>query len=102
MGLTANALTLQQGKTVYRADFSALANSTIGNYQNQCPIATLKGAFAEGNGKPGNKTFNLFPVTSTLVKAQQGNMVVNVAACNDDGIVPTTVIKLIYRLSVKR
>ena len=102
VGLTATALTLQQGKTVYRADFSALANSAIGNYQNQCPIATLKGAFAEGNGKPGNKTFNLFPVTSTLVKAQQGNMVVNVAACNDDGIVPMTVIKLIYRLSVKR
>ncbi len=102
VGLTANALTLTQGKTIYRADFSALANSTIGNYQNQCPIATVKGAFAEGNGKPGNKTFNLFPVTSTLVPVQQGNMTVNIAACNDDGIVPTTIIKLIYRLAAKR
>jgi hypothetical protein len=102
VGLTADALTLQQGKTVYRANFSALANSTIGNYQNQCPIATLKGAFAEGNGKPGNKTFNLFPSTSTLRPVQQGTMMVNIAACNDDGIIPTTIVKLIYRLSVAK
>jgi tetratricopeptide (TPR) repeat protein len=102
VGLTADALTLQQGKTVYRANFSALANSTSGNYQNQCTIATLKGAFAEGNGKPGNRTFNLFPSTSTLRQVQQGNMMVNYAACTEDGIVPSTIIKLIYRLSVKR
>lgn len=102
VGLTADSLVIQQGKTVYKASFSALSNSTIGNYQNQCPIATVKGAFAEGNGKPGNKTFNLFPVTSTLVPVQQGNMTVNIAACNDDGIVPTTIIKLIYRLAAKR
>jgi tetratricopeptide (TPR) repeat protein len=102
VGLTADTLLIQQGKTVYKASFSALANSTIGNYKNQCPIATLKGAFAEGNGKPGNKTFNLFPSTSTLQQVQQGNMTVNVAACNDDGIVPTTIIKLIYRLSAAK
>lgn len=102
VGLTADSLLIQQGKTVYKAGFSALANSTIGNYKNQCPIATVKGAFAEGNGKPGNKTFNLFPVTSTLVPVQQGNMTVNVAACNDDGIVPMTIIKLIYRLSAAK
>jgi hypothetical protein len=101
VGLTADSLLIQQGKTVYKASFSALANSTIGNYKNQCPIATVKGAFAEGNGKPGNKTFNLFPATSTLVPVQQGNMTVNVAACNDDGIIPTTVIKLIYRFAAK-
>jgi tetratricopeptide (TPR) repeat protein len=51
---------------------------------------------------PGNKTFNLFPSTSTLQKAQQGNMVMNVAACNDDGIIPSTIIKLIYRLSAQK
>ena len=102
VGLTVDALTLQQGKTVYRANFSALANSTSGNYQNQCTIATLKGAFAEGNGKPGNKTFNLFPSTSTLRQVQQGNMMVNYAACTEDGVIPSTIIKLIYRLSVKR
>jgi len=102
VGLTADSLLIQQGKTVYKASYSALANSTIGNYKNQCPIATVKGAFAEGNGKPGNKTFNLFPVTSTLVPVQQGNMTVNYAACNDDGIVPTTIIKLIYRLGTKQ
>ena len=56
---TVYATGIGQGKTVYKASYSALADSTIGNYQNQCPIATLKGAFAEGNGKPGNKTFNL-------------------------------------------
>jgi tetratricopeptide (TPR) repeat protein len=102
VGLTADALTLQSGKTVYRAAFSALADSRIGNYQNQCPIALLKGAFAEGNGKPGNKTFNLFPSTSTLQKVQQGNMLMSVAVCNDDGIIPSTIIKLMYRLSTKR
>jgi tetratricopeptide (TPR) repeat protein len=102
VGLTADSLLIQQGKTVYKASYAALANSGIGNYKNQCPIATLKGAFAEGNGKPGNKTFNLFPVTSTLVPVQQGNMTVNYAACNDDGIVPTTIIKLIYRLGTAR
>lgn len=102
VGLMADSLVIQQGKTVYKASYSALANSGIGNYKNQCPIATLKGAFAEGNGKPGNKTFNLFPVTSTLVPVQQGNMTVNYAACNDDGIVPTTVIKLIYRLAAAK
>ncbi len=102
VGLTADSLLIQQGKTVYKASYSALANSGIGNYKNQCPIATVKGAFAEGNGKPGNKTFNLFPVTSTLVPVQQGNMTVNVAACNDDGIVPMTIIKLIYRLSAAK
>ncbi|MDQ1639674.1 MAG: hypothetical protein QOF62_3013 [Pyrinomonadaceae bacterium] len=102
VGLTADSLLIQQGKTVYKGSYAALANSTIGNYKNQCPIATVKGAFAEGNGKPGNKTFNLFPATSTLVPVQQGNMTINVAACNDDGIVPTTIIKLIYRLSTKR
>ena len=102
VGFTADSLLIQSGKTVYRANFSTLGDSKIGNYQNQCPIANVKGAFAEGNGKPGNKTFNLFPSTSTLQQVQQGNMVVNVAACNDDGIVPMTIIKLIYRLSAKR
>jgi len=102
VGLTADSLMIQQGKTVYKAAYAALGNSVIGNYKNQCPIATLKGAFAEGNGKPGNKTFNLFPDTSTLVPVQQGNMMVNYAACNDDGIVPTTVIKLIYRLAAAK
>jgi tetratricopeptide (TPR) repeat protein len=101
VGLTADSLLIQQGKTVYKASYSALANSGIGNYKNQCPIATLKGAFAEGTGKPGNKTFNLFPITATLVPVQQGNMTVNYAACNDDGIVPMTIIKLIYRLGTK-
>jgi tetratricopeptide (TPR) repeat protein len=102
IGLTADALTLQSGKTVYRSAFAALADSRIANYQNQCSIAFLKGAFAEGNGKPGNKTFNLFPSTSTLQKVQQGNMVMSVAVCSEDGIIPSTIIKLIYRLSVKR
>jgi hypothetical protein len=37
-----------------------------------------------------------------LVQVQQGNMMVNIAACNDDGIIPTTIIKLIYRLATKR
>lgn len=102
VGFTADSLVILSGKTVYRAGLATLADSKIGNYKNQCPIANVKGAFAEGNGKPGNKTFNLFPVTSTLVPVQQGNMTINVAACNDDGIVPMTIIKLIYRLSAAK
>ena len=106
--LTADALIIQQGKTSYRANFSALADSRVANYQNQCPIAFVKGAFAESSGnsskgKPGEKGFNLFPATATLQQVQQNNLVYNIPACNDDGIVPTTIIKLIYRLSaVKR
>jgi tetratricopeptide (TPR) repeat protein len=97
--LTADSLIIQQGKTSYQASYAALPESRIGNYKNQCPIAFVKGAFAEGKGKPGDKTFNLFPATSTLQQVQQGNMVINIAACNDDGIVPTTIIKLVYRLA---
>jgi tetratricopeptide (TPR) repeat protein len=100
--LTADSLIIQQGKTSYQASYSALSESRIGNYKNQCPIAFVKGAFAEGKGKPGDKTFNLFPATSTLQQVQQGNMVYNIAACNDDGIVPTTIIKLVYRLAAAR
>src|SRR6185312_3911857 len=98
--LGADAFRIQQGKTMYRAEYSALGRSGISNYQNQCPVAFIKGTFAEGDkGKPGDKTFNLFPATSTLQKVQQNNMVYNIAACNDDGIVPTTVIKIIYRFA---
>lgn len=100
--LTADSLIIQQGKTSYQASYSALPESRIGNYKNQCPIAFVKGAFAEGKGKPGDKTFNLFPATSTLQQVQQGNMVINIAACNDDGIVPSTIIKLVYRLAAAK
>jgi len=100
--LTADSLIIQQGKTSYQASYTALPESRIGNYQNQCPIAFVKGVFAEGKGKPGDKTFNLFPATSTLVQTRQGNMVYNIAACNDDGIVPSTIIKLVYRLAAAK
>lgn len=102
VNLRADSLTIQQGKTAYVANYSALPESRISNYQNQCPLAFLKGAFTEGKGKPGDKAFNLFPSTATLQQVRQGNMVYNIAACNDDGMVPTTIIKLIYRLAVKR
>jgi tetratricopeptide (TPR) repeat protein len=106
VGVTADSVIIQSGKTFYRAAFSALKESRIGNYQNQCPTAFLKGAFSESSansdkqGKPGEKGFNLFPAATTLRQVQQNNLVFNVAYCNgEDGIIPTTVIKLIYRLS---
>jgi hypothetical protein len=107
VGLTADSVIVQSGKTFYRANFAALADSRINNYQNQCPIAFLKGAFAESSGnsdksKQGEKAFNLFPPTATLQPVQQGNMVYNIAACHDDGTIPTTIIKLIYRLSANK
>ena len=101
VNLRADSLTIQQGKSSHVANYSALAESRINTYQNQCSIAFVKGAFAEGNGKPGNKTFNLFPSTSTLRPVQQGNMMVNYAACTEDGVIPSTIIKLIYRLAAK-
>src|SRR5439155_26196272 len=85
VGLTADSVIIQSGKTFYRAAFSALKESRVGNYQNQCPTAFLKGAFSEGStnsdkqGKPGDKGFNLFPSATTLRQAQQGNLVVNLA-----------------------
>ena len=106
VGVTADSVIIQSGKTLYRAAFSALKDSRIGNYQNQCSIAFLKGAFSESStnsdkqGKPGEKGFNIFPPATTLRQVQQNNLVYNLAYCNgDDGIVPTTIIKLIYRLS---
>ncbi len=110
--LYADALVVQQGNTLYRALFSALKDSKINYYQqnqSQCPIAYLKGAFAEGSvkspekvGKPGDKGFNLFPVTAILRPVQQGAMQVNYAYCVDDGVIPNTIVKLIYRLSANK
>ena len=109
VSVTADSVVIQSGKTFYRAAFSALKDSRMNNYQNQCPIAFLKGAFTESSGnsdkigKPGEKAFNLFPPAATLRQAQQGNLVVNVAYCaGDDGIIPTTIMKLIYRLSTSK
>jgi tetratricopeptide (TPR) repeat protein len=109
VGVTADSVIIQSGKTLYRAAFSALKESRIGNYQNQCPTAFLKGAFSESStnsdkqGKPGEKGFNLFPPATTLRQVQQNNLVMNVAYCNgEDGIIPTTIIKLIYRLSANK
>jgi tetratricopeptide (TPR) repeat protein len=109
VGVTADSVVIQSGKTLYRAPFSGLKDSRINNYQNQCSIAFLKGAFSESStnsdkqGKPGEKGFNLFPPATTLRQVQQGNLVVNLAYCaGDDGIIPTTIIKLIYRLSANK
>jgi tetratricopeptide (TPR) repeat protein len=106
VNLTADSVIVQSGKTFYRANFAGL-DTRINNYQNQCPVAFLKGTFAESSGnstksKQGEKAFNLFPPTATLQQVQQGNMVVNQAACRDDGTIPTTIIKLIYRLSAAK
>lgn len=108
VSVTADSVIIQSGKTLYRAAFSSLKDSKINNYQNQCPIAFLKGAFSEGSvnsdkmGKPSDKGFNLFPATAGLRPVQQNNMSYNVAYCNDDGIIPTTIVKLIYRLSANK
>jgi hypothetical protein len=107
VGLTADSVIIQSGKTFYHANFSALSDTRIANYQNQCPIAFLKGVFTESSGnssksKQGEKGFNLFPPTSTLQQVRQNNLVYNIAACNDDGIIPSTVVKLIYRLSASK
>ncbi|HUS10356.1 MAG TPA: caspase family protein [Pyrinomonadaceae bacterium] len=107
VNLTADSVIVQSGKTFYRANFAALADTRINNYQNQCPIAYIKGTFAESSGnsnksKQGEKAFNLFPPTATLQQVQQGTMVVNWAVCRDDGTIPTTIIKLIYRLSAQK
>jgi tetratricopeptide (TPR) repeat protein len=106
VSITADSVVFQSGKTLYRAAFAALKDSKLNNYQNQCSIAYLKGVFTESSvnsdkvGKPGDKGFNLFPPATTLRQVQQNNLVMNVAYCaGEDGIIPTTILKLIYRLS---
>jgi tetratricopeptide (TPR) repeat protein len=109
--LYADSVVVQQGNTLYRALFSALKDSKINYYtgnSSQCPTAYLKGAFTEGStksdkiGKPGDKGFNLFPGNAILRAVQNGNMTINYAYCMDDGIIPTTIIKLIYRMSANK
>jgi len=109
VAVTADSVVIQSGKTFYRAPFSGLKDSKINTYQNQCSIAFLKGAFTESSansdkvGKPSDKGFNIFPPATTLRPVQQNNLNYNVAYCyGDDGIIPTTIIKLIYRLSANK
>ena len=95
---------IQSGRTFYQANFSSPKESRIANYQNRSPIAFIKGVFPESSGnsekgKQGEKAFNLFPAGTTLRPVQQDNLSHNIAACNDQGIIPTTVIRLIYRLT---
>lgn len=52
--------------------------------------------------KQGEKGFNLFPPSATLRPVQQGQLVYNVAVCNDEGIVTTGIAKLIYHLMSNR
>jgi S1-C subfamily serine protease/tetratricopeptide (TPR) repeat protein len=99
--LTRDTVIIRSGKSLFQAGFSALSESRMGNYNNSCPIAFLKGQFLDGSnnkGKTSEKGFNLFPPSASLRPVQQGTLVYNVAACNDEGSVTTAIIKLLYRL----
>lgn len=99
--LTRDSVTIRSGKSVFQAGFSALSESRMGNYNNTCPIAFLKGQFLDGSnnkGKTSEKGFNLFPPSASLTPVRQGTLFYNVAACNDDGTVTTAIVKLLYRL----
>ena len=62
--LTRDSVIIRTGSSVHEANFSAIMESRLGNYNTTCPIVFLKGIFldtANRKGKPGEKGFNLFP-----------------------------------------
>jgi S1-C subfamily serine protease/tetratricopeptide (TPR) repeat protein len=100
--LTKESVTIRSGKSVFQAGFSALSESRMGNYNNTCPVAFLKGQFLDGSnnkGKTSEKGFNLFPPSAGLTRVQQGTLFYNVAVCNDEGTMTTAIIKLLYQLT---
>lgn len=102
--LTRDSVIIRTGNSVHEANFSAIMESRLGNYNNTCPIVFLKGVFLDTSnrkGKPGEKGFNLFPPSAGLRAVQQGQLVYNVAVCNDDGTVPNAAVKLLYRLKAR-
>ena len=105
--ITVDSVTIQSGKTFFRANFSNLSDFRVEYYNAQCPIVFLKGIFVESSensqkSKQGVKQFNLFPPTATLQPVQQGNLVYNLAACNDEGIITMGIIKLLNRVMANR
>jgi len=105
--LTMDSIIIKTGKTFFQANFSSLSDSRIQYYNSQCPIVFLKGVFAESSensqkSKQGAKQFNLFPPSATLQPMRQDKVVYNLAACNDEGIITTGIVKLLYRLMTNR
>jgi hypothetical protein len=101
--ITMDNLTIQSGKSSFQANFSNLTDFRIEYYNPQCPIVFFKGTFTESEGNPQKtkqdvKKFNLFPPSATLQPMQQGNLVYNVAACTDEGIIPMGLMKLLNRV----
>lgn len=98
--VTSDSVVITTGGTSYQSRFDGLSESGIRSYGAQCPVAFLKGIFTEpAKNKRGEKGFNLFPPSATLRPVQQGTLVYNMAACHDEGIVTTGIVKLIYRLA---
>jgi hypothetical protein len=98
--VTSDSVIIKTGGVTYQARFSSLSDASIRSYGTQCPIVFLKGLFTEpSKDKQSEKGFNLFPPSATLRPVQQGTLVYNVAACNDEGIITTSIAKLIYRLA---
>ncbi|MDT4954229.1 MAG: hypothetical protein QOJ02_2367 [Acidobacteriota bacterium] len=99
------------GQTIYKARYSDLTELAILNYQNQCTISHLKGTFIEAKTnsegkinsdklKQDKKTFNLFPSSAFLQPRQQGQMVLNFAACsNVENYVSDAIVSLMNRFS---
>lgn len=101
--LSKDGLTVTLGRTSYLATFSSLSNSVLTNYKNQCAVAFLEGSFSEiklnsEKAKLEKKKFNMFPPNSRLQAFQQGQMVINYAACDAQNLNTTAIIKLIVRL----
>lgn len=104
--ISASGVVVTSGNSNFNGSFSALSNSVLTNYNNQCSVASLQGYFTEtsiksGKTKQGNKTFNMFPPNSGLQPIQQGNMVVNYAVCDTQSLNTTAIIKLIARLAAR-
>jgi hypothetical protein len=95
---------ITSGKTIYTFNFGDMTEARLDTYGNQCYIVHVKGTYTETStgsdkSKRDTKTFNLFPPGSTLVQVQQGNMMVNNAACTpNDNYMSMAVMNLLTRV----
>lgn len=99
-------VTIVEGDKTFQANMSDLSETRLENYQNQCPQVYIKGAFVETRAKSDKtksemKEFWLFPMSAQLQQVQNGNLMVNVIACQDEGILTTTIVKLLNRVRIE-
>jgi hypothetical protein len=98
--ISKDKLAIQEGDKFFTGNMSDLGVS-LGNYLNQCPTVSAKGKFTETRLKSqkskgeDSKEFVLFPLSATLIKTKKDNVDIELISCNDNGMLPTAIVKLI-------